>query len=517
MALNRVRKSRLFAAIVMIFLAASLGIWWLLTTLLPWSNHTPDNAVLQQPLPGSWQPQVCPGDVSDVTCGLWHTADGQFSLPVVIIRHQQNEQHSAQHTAPLLYLQGGPGAGADINSVNALQRWRVWRDYAGLQRDLILLDRRGTGGSKPKPVCPAYERFSRQALKRNLSLQQEWTEAQSVLNRCLDGMPGFNPEHYGSVISAADINQLGRALGIDRWHVLGVSYGSRLALALESDRAGGQGGPRLDSLILDSVYPPQHGGLIDWPDTLARALNGFYKACSGDQDCQQAWQAQPFAKPISAATIQTALMEALQQLRQAPMQVDVQVTGLPQRIVVNDHRLLAAVFAASYHRHRWADVITALAAIQKRDRPAVANLMQLFVSQALSDSVTSFTFMAVDCRDNPLGEPQQYTAAVSRHPQLAPYLTGMWQGQICHQWPAAKPLTLPKPPARVALLAGEFDPITPASWARELHRHWPNSHLSEFKAIGHHVLGSKSCALAQLELYLNGKQHTFKKCSTPEV
>ncbi|WP_049722013.1 alpha/beta hydrolase [Gilvimarinus polysaccharolyticus] len=486
-------------------IAALLTAWWLLTLATLDSPTAASNKVM----PGSWQPQPCESDAADLTCGLWHTTDGQFNLPVVIIRYQAQDKQAT----PLLYLQGGPGAGADINNSAGLQRWRAWRDYAGLRRDLILLDRRGTGASQPRPVCHGYESFSRKALGRNLSLQQEWAEAQTVLNACLTAMPSFNPAHYGSVISATDINQLGLALGIKRWHVLGVSYGSRLALALDTVKVSGQGGPVIASLVLDSVYPPQQGGLIDWPDTLARALNGFYHACSGDQDCQDAWQAQGFTAPIHADAIQATLFASLKLLRQTPMQVDVRLAGLPRRVVVNDHRLLAAVFAASYHRHRWADVIHALAAIESRDRAPLARLMQLFVSQAFSDAVTSFTFMAVDCRDNRLGSQQEYRAAVARQPQLAPYLEGMWQGQICHQWPAGPPLTLPRPPARVALLAGEFDPITPVSWARQLHSRWPTSQLTEFKAIGHHVLGSKSCALAQLEDFLSHQRERWEDCA----
>jgi pimeloyl-ACP methyl ester carboxylesterase len=420
-----------------------------------------------------------------------------------------NYRQADKQPTPLLYLQGGPGAGAGISNAQALKRWREWRDYAGLRRDLLLLDRRGTGASGPRPVCQQYQRFSAKALERNLTLQQEWQESRQAINACLTAMPRFNPSHYGSAVSATDINQLGLALGISQWHVLGVSYGSRLALAL---KASATAGPQIASMVLDSAYPPGRGGLIQWPDTLARALSGFYRACQQNPACQQAWQAQNLPDPISAHALQALLHNSLTQLRRAPMQVDVRLDGLPKRIIVNDHRLLAAVFAASYHRHRWPDVINALAATGPRHRPPLATLMQLFVSQALSSSVTSFTFMAVDCRDNRLGSQAEYTAAVARHPTLAPYLSGMWQGQICHQWPTGPALTLPKPPARVALLAGEFDPITPAQWARDLHRQWPNSQLTVFKGTGHNVLGANPCALEQLGAVLRGTREGFTDC-----
>jgi pimeloyl-ACP methyl ester carboxylesterase len=496
----------------------SLALWWFMLSSANRSN-TPSSSSNRLSAsvspPATWRQRPCPEGAfdshpTDLTCGEWHTSDGRFTLPVVILRYLQNDKQAT----PLLYLQGGPGAGAGIGDKRSLQRWRDWRDFSGLRRDLILVDRRGTGGSQPRQICEAYERFSREVLGRNLELQQEWREAQQVLDTCLAAAPGFNPADYGTLISAADIQQLGVALGIARWHVLGVSYGSRLALALASPfKAGGEARPAVASMVLDSVYPPGEGGLIDWPDTLSRALDGFYRACVDDADCVQAWREQGFSAAIDPSQLQAKLFASLALLRRAPMRVDVQVAGLPRRVVVNDHRLLAAVFAASYHRHRWSDVIRALGAVEQRERAPLARLMQLFVSQALSDSITSFTFMAVDCRDNRLGREQEFEAAVARHPLLAPFLKGMWQGQICQRWPQGAPLELPAPPARVALLAGKFDPITPVAWARELHRRWPASKLTEFGGIGHHVLGSKSCALAQLEEYLSGQRQRFEDCA----
>ncbi|WP_041523519.1 alpha/beta hydrolase [Gilvimarinus agarilyticus] len=481
---------------------------WLLFTAVDTPKQV--SAAINLNAPGRWQEAPCPPATDvEVTCGRWHTPGGQFKLPVVVVHYRGADKQAE----PILYLQGGPGAGADINDGRALERWRDWRDFAGLRRDLVLIDRRGTGASTPLPVCHAYERFSADVLRRNLSLQQEWLEARQVLQQCLTSMPEFHPLDYGTRVSAKDIYSLGHALGVKRWHVLGVSYGSRLALALQAESLANSEGPELASMVLDSVYPPERGGFIEWPGTLARALAGFYNACSEDVDCQSAWRRHNPGEPVSAQALEAALFNGLATLRTMPMQVDVRVDGLPKRMVVNDHRFLAAVFAASYHRHRWADVVSALSAVRERDRAPLQQLMQLFVSQALSDSITSLTFMAVDCRDNRLGTQREFSAELARHGPLRPYLEGMWQDQICLQWPTGHPLELPPPPQRVALLAGEFDPITPASWARELQRQWPLSKLTEFEGIGHHVLGSKSCALAQLEAFLAGRREQWEACA----
>lgn len=451
-----------------------------------------------------WLPCRDTGDVlPDVDCARLLTSGDTFELDVAVLRYTESDKQAS----PLVYLQGGPGLRLEMDKA-ALVSWRHFRDYAGLKRDLILINRRGTGPRAPWQ-CPAYESLGRELLEADLTLAQEWARGRKALDDCLAELAGFNPKALGTQHSVQDIKALVSLLGLDAWHLLGVSYGTRLGLALAD-------APGLQSMVLDSVYPPAEGGVSVWPQTLAGALEQFAAACASEASCAEQWHSRFPDLALDKDSFLSQLYGLLDELARMPMRVDVRVEGLPKRVLVNDNRFLAAVFAASYHHRRWSALVAALADGRARERKAVAALMDTFVQQALSDSVNTLTFLAVDCRDNPVGQEAAYNRQVARYPELAAYTQTLWRDQICHQWPAAKPPVLPDlshSRARVMLLSGEFDPITPPQWSASLQRVYPQIHRSEFPATGHHILGARPCALAQLEDFISARRERIVSCA----
>jgi pimeloyl-ACP methyl ester carboxylesterase len=53
------------------------------------------------------------------------------------------------------------------------------------------------------------------------------------------------------------------------------------------------------------------------------------------------------------------------------------------------------------------------------------------------------------------------------------------------------------------LVAGRFDPVTPAGWAMDAARHLGNSQLLVFGGSGHGVLPGSACAASQVERFLD--------------
>ena len=93
----------------------------------------------------------------NIRCGELHTAasTGSFVLPVVII---EDPGYDKKPDA-VFYFQGGPGAGAGLND-EGIAYWLRWRDNMALGRDLILMDPRGTGRSRPALQCREYDELS---------------------------------------------------------------------------------------------------------------------------------------------------------------------------------------------------------------------------------------------------------------------------------------------------------------------------------------------------------------------
>jgi len=445
-----------------------------------------------------------PEDLS-VECATLHAPaqKGYFRLPVMILRYTGEDKREA----PLVYLQGGPGLAAGIHR-EGVEQWRHWRDYAGLRRDLIVLDRRGSGGSQPSLACHAYEQASLRWLQQNLSVEEELTEAATVLQHCRqNALWHFQPEDYGTRTSARDLLALMRLLHSEGdWHLLGVSYGSRLAIEAAPEAEG------LQSLLLDSVYPPGFGTLDTWPQVLGEALEGFSAACLADAACEALWQQEThsLADPLEA------LWRALGLLRTTPLRLNVRVGDWPQDVVINDYRFLAAVFSASYERHRWPQALAAILAVNRGEARAAEPLIAAWLRQIFTDDLTSLAFTAVDCRDGALGSDEIFWQSLARYPQLEPYVRAVREVSICRQWGSDEPLQVAPLSIPVALLSGEYDPITPLAWAEWLANQWPHAQTATFSQTGHSVLGSTPCALGRLEAWLEDPAIGWADCGKPQ-
>jgi len=153
-----------------------------------------------------------------------HPESGSVELAFVRLR-----SGDAKSAAPIVYLAGGPGA----SGVSAARNPYALPSLARLAKtaDMILLDQRGIGMSSPRPICAAQplepqERFAPSAemmpriLARTRSCVEEWSAK------------GVDVAGFTVAESAADIDDLRRALGASRISLVGHSYGTYLALAV---------------------------------------------------------------------------------------------------------------------------------------------------------------------------------------------------------------------------------------------------------------------------------------------
>ncbi len=434
---------------------------------------------------------------AEVRCATLKTPSTEiisFQLPVMILEAPSAERRSV----PVLYLQGGPGAPAGIDR-EGVKYWRSWMENAGLKRDLVVLDRRGTGGSRPALDCPEYDDFSREILRDNADFERELEEGSAILRECfarLEASGRFAAEAFGTRASTRDVVGLMTELDYREWNLIGVSYGSRLALAVAQAINQADTSVRVRSLILDSVYPPDQGGLLSWPRVMTQGIERFIRWCQSDGDCA------PSERNLSAQ-----LDAALEQLKREPLPVSIDFwqERRPGTVVINDHRFLSALFAAINQQRRWPEIPKALKAIQQSDSEALRPLIEPFVNQALDESLSSLTFMAVDCRDHRLGTEAEYQTAVDEHPRFRQFLDPLWQWQSCQWLGSAEQPLAPVGDISVPtlMLAGELDPITPMAWAEALAEQWPHSQLYRATATGHYVIGSKPCVHTSLADYLD--------------
>ena len=147
------------------------------------------------------------------------------TIPIRFVRLATRSDRPA---SPIVYLAGGPG-GAGTQAMRG-QRWRLFdrlRDIA----DVIVLDQRGTGLSNalPEPCTATVGIPTESATTRTLYMSRH----RAALTECLEYWreAGADLRGYTTWESAADIDAVRTALGVDRVSLLGISYGTHLALA----------------------------------------------------------------------------------------------------------------------------------------------------------------------------------------------------------------------------------------------------------------------------------------------
>ena len=281
---------------------------------------------------------------------------------------------------PVVYISGGPGSPLTVYAVHQARS-----PYAP-DRDLILVDQRGTGRSEPR-LCPDHEAG---LLETTVAVAEDASREAQAARRaataaCRDEAVtrGFDLKDFGTRVTVDDYEQVRQALGIDRWNLYGESYGTAVAMTLETLHP-----EALRSVVLDSLYPPDPMPL--WSTLTRRARDAFFAFCAEDGACSRAY-------PDLARTYR----DTLDQLDRSPVMV-----AAPPQLghASGDIRLTASLFQALvsnliYYPVNYPTLPRLIAAVHRGDGQeagtALASVLSILAagSSALHD--------AVECRDRP--------------------------------------------------------------------------------------------------------------------
>jgi pimeloyl-ACP methyl ester carboxylesterase len=177
---------------------------------------------------------------------------------------------------PVVYLSGGPG-GSAIGEAQILVDAGVNRD-----RELILMNQRGTQYCEPALTCPEVDRFF--VLSLGLVLDAASTRSLHIAaaGACYRRLAarGIDLGAYNTTENAADFADLRTALGIARWNVFGVSYGTNLALTLMRQHPEG-----IRSVTIDSVEPPEIVSVGAFWGNAREGFDNLFAACAAQPGC----------------------------------------------------------------------------------------------------------------------------------------------------------------------------------------------------------------------------------------
>lgn len=177
-----------------------------------------------------------------------HAAPTTDSIELAVLRLRST---AAAPGDPTVFLMGGPGVPASVMAQVPVYAQLFERLRA--VSDVILLDQRGTGLSRPALDCPPREAaLGPGAFEGHSALLAEML---TELRPCVASWraKGVDPAAYTTGESAADVADLRRALGAKRVNLLAFSYGTELALAVIR-----QDEPGVGRAVLAGVRGPDH-------------------------------------------------------------------------------------------------------------------------------------------------------------------------------------------------------------------------------------------------------------------
>jgi pimeloyl-ACP methyl ester carboxylesterase len=184
----------------------------------------------------------------------------------------------ATSTDPLLMLAGGPGQHL-LENLPLLDGTEPPFDASVRvlheDRDLILIDQRGVGASKPALRCPSSFQDP------SFSSTGSPTPA-DVIRACHDQLSGANIDlsAFTTLNIARDLDLVREALGYGRVHLYGTSYGTLPAL-----HAARLFPDTVASVVLSSPIPTETNYVADRLRSFDRAVRAISEVCAADETC----------------------------------------------------------------------------------------------------------------------------------------------------------------------------------------------------------------------------------------
>ncbi len=447
-----------------------------------------------------FQPDACPfgvpGDMR-IECGYLSVLEDRnnpagrtIQLAVAIVRA------SGTNPAPdpLVYLSGGPGSPALPSTISFV---RGWASFIG-NRDFIVVDQRGTGFSRPALTCPEVIQANRDMQGRQVSRAEKVQAEAEALVSCRNRLvsEGVNPAAYTSAASAADLEDLRVTLGYARWNLIGISYGTRLALTAMRDYPDG-----IRSAILDSTYPLEVNLHTEMPANADRAFKTLFKGCAANSGCTARY---PDLEQVFYALVD--------RLNANPISVGVPdaSTGGTIDTVIDGNRLVGLIYSSLYTTSIIPQLPKMIYDTWNGNYAMLANMEARRLGR--QGGFSHGMYFSVQCSEEiSFTNLDEVNAGLSAFPRLSTFFSGIMENtstifSLCAAWGINPPDPRENQPVQSSvpalILGGEYDPVTPPEWGRMVARSLEAGYFYQFPGTGHAVVTRGACPYGMIRAFL---------------
>jgi len=403
---------------------------------------------------------------------------------------------------PIVYLAGGPGQSAMEFVPQAYGL--LYEPLAG-DRDLIILDQRGTGFSEPSLFCDEYFSWAMNSLGSEATPEEQAAQAEQALDDCRQRLidEGIDFGNYDSAASAADLEDLRAALGYEQWNLYGNSYGTRLALTAMRNHPDG-----IRSVVLDAAYPLDANLYAEAPENAARAMDEFFATCEADPDCSEQFP-----------NLKQTFTDLVERLNDEPASVTIpnpnpMAGGQRFQSPMTGDGLVGFLFQSLYATDLIQFLPEIIVAADQGDFGTIGLLQGAFVAEL--SYVSLGMQLAVQCQEEvPFATSEDIEAAASDYPLVDGFFAsaatlGPQMLELCGDWGTAEPEAVENEPVESSIptlvMTGQLDPITPPRWGEAIASNLADAQFFEFPYTGHGTLVARDCAVEMTQSFLDGPE-----------
>jgi pimeloyl-ACP methyl ester carboxylesterase len=381
---------------------------------------------------------------------------------------------------PVIHLYGGPG-GSLLDNVSFYLN--AGGDEILKSRDYILFNQRGTRYAEPFLDCPGSFELYWEGSQKGLSKSERQAEEIDFLLACHQDLidQGINLAAYNSSENAADVNDLRALLGYEQVNLYGVSYGARLALTVMRDF------PEIvRGAIIDSGYPMEIFISTEFALSAARAFDLIFDSCEADPVCQRTYP-----------DLETTFYRVIDKLNDQP----VSVTISQGEVFIKGDDIQNLTFGSLYTFYGSDGVSWIPWMITTADEGKLDELTSAFEIMFTEDNLSEGMYYSIICREEvpPNSYETAQELATNLPSQVQDHYVSPVLFKVCDTWASGQADSTEKEtlvsnlPALI--LTGQYDPITPPPYNKQIADSLTNSFFYEIPGIGHGAMRGDECAL----------------------
>lgn len=392
-------------------------------------------------------------------CGKLSVAENRnnpsrmIDLNIAVIRTKSTQKLND----PVIMLAGGPGQSAVESYPGASHAFReILKD-----RDVVLVDQRGTGGSNILK-CDFDE-------ATQLAMVSDKTLIPLEIKKCVENLDA-DTRYYTTTESIKDLEEVRKAMAIEKWNLLGISYGTRKALTYmklypESIR----------SVVLDGIMPQQEAMPQSHEENLVNALRLQFKQCEKQPACHEAF-----------GDIEQQMWQLLAKTDEQNPKIRLQnfSTGEFEEVTLNKESVAIAIRLFAYSANSM-NLLPLMIAKANHGQPEVIAAQANMISSLLSESISNVELSIICAEDLPFYDDY----IVNENNLFGDFIENTKAN--CDVWPHGTVDASFKDPVvsnlPVLLLSGELDPVTPPKFAELAMQTLSKSQHIIAKGQGHNV------------------------------